>query len=336
MSNRKQSHNHAACLTIASIWLFSLSPGLFLIYGCQPDRTETETNPQVTDSVSVILPWIILAAEEASAHVEALSRHNCMDSRPTRSPVVETVSQSSLESRQRHWSIRDEEFARLNPGVDLENLGSEEEVVFWKINPNYSGLSANRPNRGHLYNGELMPSGSGWIVRDERFSFGATQTIDGLIGAIRATLAAHEEPGQDLLIADISRRTGGSFPPHSSHQSGRDVDVTYYRNTQDPPTFTRTSNSELDTARTWTFLRTLILEHNIVYAFIARRLQIQLFLHAERAGEHPAWLAQIFEYGPRGLRNSRAIVREEPGHGDHMHIRFPCAADDIRCRPSYK
>ena len=336
MLNIKQPHNPTACFKNASIWLLSLSSVLLLVSGCEQTGPEPESAPPEIDGVSVVLPWIILAAEEASAHVEALSRHNCMDSRPIRSPVAETVSQSSLESRQRHWSIREEELTRLNPGVDLEHLGSEQEVVFWKINPNYSGLSVNRPNRGRLYNGELMPSGSGWIVRDERFSFGATQTITGLIGAIRATLAAHEEPGQDLLIADISRRTGGSFPPHSSHQSGRDVDVTYYRNTLDPPTFTRTSNSELDTARTWTFLRTLILDHNIVYAFIDRRLQIQLFLHAERVGEHPAWLAQIFEYGPRGLRNSRGIVREEPGHGDHMHIRFPCTADDIRCRPSYK
>jgi murein endopeptidase len=259
-----------------------------------------------------------------------------MDSRPTRTPVVETVSSSSLEARQRHWSVREEEISRLNPDLDTAHIESEEEVVFWRINPNYSGLSVNRPNRGRLYNGEIMPSGSGWIVRDERFSFGATQTITGLIQAVRATLAAHEEPGQDLLIADISRRSGGYFPPHSSHQSGRDVDVTYYRNTLDPPTFTRTSSSELDAARTWTFLRTLILEHRIIYAFIDRRLQIQLFRHAEQVGEHPAWLAQIFEYGPRGLRNSRGIVREEPGHDDHMHIRFPCTPNDIRCRQSYK
>ena len=267
-----------------------------------------------------------------ASHVEAFSRHQALFERPRHAPItVEYDPAHSLLGIRRRWHLRTDELAALNPGIDLDRLDPDSELVVWRYDPENPGRSYMRPNRGRVRNGELMPEGNGWVIRDERVAFGATQTIDGLVNAVRAVQAEHPG-GQDLMVADISKQTGGPFRPHRSHHSGRDVDVTYYRNTTDPPEFRRVRPQHLDAARTWTFVRTLLTEHDVVYIFMSRQHQIRLFEYAESIGEHPAWLAEVFQYGPRRHRNQSAIIRFASGHHDHMHIRFPCTDEDIRCR----
>jgi hypothetical protein len=53
----------------------------------------------------------------------------------------------------------------------------------------------------------------------------AVQTI----GA--AWASTHDCP---IFVGDISRRGGGSFPPHSAHKDGRDVDVRPFRHHGEP------------------------------------------------------------------------------------------------------
>jgi hypothetical protein len=41
-------------------------------------------------------------------------------------------------------------------------------------------------------------------------------------------------------------------------------------------------------------------------------------------------LERIFQY-PHGRGSSEGIVRHEPNHDNHMHVRFQCPADDTGC-----
>jgi hypothetical protein len=273
-----------------------------------------------------------LTGATTAGHIGSFARHFTVLDRPHHEPVFETLAPGgSIQSLRHRWQLRRRDFESLNPGVDLDSVRAGTELMVWSYDPDNPARSRLRPNRGRLLNGELMPEGDGWVIRRERLAFGATQTLDGLIHALRVTVAAHPK-GQDMLIADISRQEGGRFHPHRSHQSGRDVDATYFRETTEEPTFSRTRSHELDLARNWTFLRTLLTQHDITYIFMARRLQERLMAYAESIGEHPAFLDGVFQFGPRHHRNSRAVIRYSPGHDDHMHIRFECTEDDVRCR----
>jgi len=268
----------------------------------------------------------------AGAHAHAFAQNLAILDRPRHPAVTSIVGEEhSVFGLRRRWHLRTSELAELNPGVDLARAEDGTELVVWQYDPERPARSQYRPNQGRLVNGELMPSGTGWVVRNERLAFAATQTIDGLVHALR--VVQEEYPGgQGMMIADMSKITGGPFRPHRSHQSGRDVDLTYFENTTEPPEFSRTRPQELDAARTWAFLRTLITQHDITYVFISRPLQIRLYEHAESIGEHPAFLAEVFQYGPRRHRNNRGIIRFASGHHDHMHVRFDCTPEDIRCR----
>jgi hypothetical protein len=264
-------------------------------------------------------------------HVLAQARHRVLRDRPIHPPVIAPLPEGmTVEQFRRRERMSEDELERLNPDLDPDLAEAGTPVVLFRYDPDHPGRSQNRPNRGRLVDGELMPDGPGWVVREPRFAWGTPYTIDALIHAVRLTRAAHPG-GQTVMVADLSRRRGGRFRPHLSHQSGRDVDVTYHRRTTDEPTFSRTRTSQLDEKRTWAYLRALLTRHDVVYIFLDRRLQVRLYEWAEANGEHPAFLDALFQYGPRDHRNPYAIIRVSPGHHDHYHVRFDCEQTDLRC-----
>jgi hypothetical protein len=42
------------------------------------------------------------------------------------------------------------------------------------------------------------------------------------------------------------------------------------------------------------------------------------------------YLDELFQY-PHGRGANQGLVRHEPHHDDHMHVRFKCAPDDDGC-----
>ena len=63
----------------------------------------------------------------------------------------------------------------------------------------------------------------GLVVLRPQSSYSAPETQLGM-SRLGASLAAR---GLALEVLDISREGGGSFPPHVSHKTGRDVDARY-------------------------------------------------------------------------------------------------------------
>jgi len=302
------------------------------VYSAVVPVVEVVPDPEaLTDFIALADTDANVQAGLLATRVEALSERFAITDRPRReSIVVELERGQSILQLRRRWSLRQEMLEAMNPGVDLRNPEPGTPITVWRYDPETPGRSVGRPNRGRLLTAELMPEGEGWVVRNDRSAWGAEQTIDALVHAARVVEAVHGD-GQDIMIADLSTRRGGSFRPHRSHQSGRDVDATFYRNDTDEAVWSRTRPSELDAARTWTFVRTLLTQHDVTYIFMSRRLISALYSYAESVGEHPAFLDEHFQYGP-GHRNQRATIRFAAGHHDHMHIRFGCSEDDVRCR----
>ena len=51
-----------------------------------------------------------------------------------------------------------------------------------------------------------------------------------------------------------------------------------------------------------------------------------------RALTDPGELARWFQW-PHGRDQQAGIIRHAPGHRDHVHVRFACAAHDRECAP---
>jgi hypothetical protein len=50
-------------------------------------------------------------------------------------------------------------------------------------------------------------------------------------------------------------------------------------------------------------------------------VQALLYEHAKGKGASQDLLDELFQY-PRGKRRQYGLIRHEPGHGDHFHVRF--------------
>src|SRR6185295_1348535 len=208
-----------------------------------------------------------------------------------------------------------EEIERLVK-TDLASLGS---------------MTFGSATRGGLINGVRLPEDDRWKMVDPINIWGTAETINYLVTAIDAV---HEQypDSHSLFIGDISAPRGGYLKPHISHQSGRDVDISYFY-VSDPSWYERATPATLDRARTWALVRALITRTDVHYIFIDRRVQAWLRQYAESIGEDNDWLESVFH----GSNSEPPIILHEPGHATHLHVRFynPIAEETARrCYPA--
>ncbi len=250
------------------------------------------------------------------------SPKGCIEDGPVAANARESVASSSpstpVPSRMRAQAFEThpllgkgkDEIERMVQS-DLESLGS---------------MSFGTATRGFLLNAVYLPSDARWISVDPTHAWGTAETIDYLLTAIDAV---HTEfpNSPPLFIGDLSRQRGGYLQPHLSHQSGKDVDVSYFYS-RDAKWYTRATAGNLDRQRTWAMIRALIARTDVQYIFIDRRVQRLLRSYAEAAGEDRAWLESIFD----GIPGEPAVIRHEPGHDTHFHVRFfnPIAEETAR------
>jgi penicillin-insensitive murein endopeptidase len=191
-------------------------------------------------------------------------------------------------------------------------------------------MSIGRPSGGRQLNAVQMPPGPYWEVVDPVHAWGTQETVNSLVKAIKIVNERFDSCPK-LSIGHISAQGGGHLQPHMSHQSGRDVDISYYY--QDGAKWYKRATAEnLDLDRTWTFVKALVTETDVDLILIDYSIQRLLRQHAEKIGDDAGWLDSVFK-GGHGLR---PIIRHATGHASHMHIRFfsPIAQETARrCLP---
>jgi murein endopeptidase len=173
--------------------------------------------------------------------------------------------------------------------------------------------------KGLLVNGVQMHDGPHHKLMQPSIGYGTQETIGYLTRAIDTV--NHQFPDTPkMLIGHLSAKRGGKLRSHKSHQSGRDVDLSfYYKPNTKSRWYSRAHAGNLDVKRTWAFVRSLVTETDVMFIFINTSLQRLLKRHALAIGEDPEWLDNIFQYDSK---STWPIIRHSPGHDTHIHVRF--------------
>jgi hypothetical protein len=199
------------------------------------------------------------------------------------------------------------------------------------------GQSVGAPWDGRLQHATQLPPGDGYHIRRPVRSFGTETTIELARRAIGDTLEAFPDE-HVLAIGDISAESGGQITEHRSHQSGRDIDVGLFYKEQPagyPASFVHADEDNLDCEATFKLLESFLATTNddggVQMIFLDFDVQGILYAWAQDHGVSERRLERIFQY-PHGRGSSEGIVRHEPNHDNHMHVRFRCQSDDTACQ----
>lgn len=172
-------------------------------------------------------------------------------------------------------------------------------------------ISVGFTDAGRLINGVRMPEGDAWVVVTPDFAWGAQETVDFIATAAREVRAKF--PNAPLLrVNHIGGKDGGHLSPHKSHQSGRDVDLGLFYGDGSEHYGARYPERLIDPAPNWELVKALIINTDVQFILLDRRVQAVLYSHALSLGEDPAWLAKVFG----------TMVKHARRHRDHFHVRF--------------
>jgi LysM repeat protein len=187
--------------------------------------------------------------------------------------------------------------------------------------------SVGASTRGKLVGAVQLPHDKTYYLRHPKRAWGAPHVV----GSTREAIASvkHKYPRvHRLAIGDISAQRGGRLSGHRSHQTGRDVDLGLYF-VRPPPSypkrFVTADAGKLDLAATWAlvdaFYRQSKRPGGPVAIFLDFELQGRLYQWARKHGVSRRVLLEVFQY-PHGRWTRKGLVRHEPAHDDHLHVRF--------------
>ncbi len=193
-----------------------------------------------------------------------------------------------------------------------------------------TGVSRGLANNGSLSGGIQRPAGAGYVVRNPKRSYGTALSV-GLIIDAMASYAAKYPKAPRFAIGDLSAERGGKLTPHLSHQSGRDVDISYINsNKKEFVGFAKMNASNLDVEKNWHVIEYFLKSQKVQYIFVDYELQKLFYDYAKKQGYSDARLKTLIQY-PNGKKSYSAIMRHAKGHADHMHVRFVCSETDKDC-----
>ena len=206
---------------------------------------------------------------------------------------------------------------RWNGNVDFDRLRVGQSIAYY-VDGGGDSTSSGRPNRGRLRSGRQLDSGNGFRVRRSERAWGNELTVVAIQNGISRVQARYIDV-PDVVVADLSYERGGPMSPHVSHQNGRDVDISYYRNDcDDECDWQEVGADELNVELQWYLFRLWIDQGLVEYIFVDTDLQRPLYDYAQARGATDEQLEEWFEIHD----GSGGYIRHEPGHDDHFHARF--------------
>lgn len=190
------------------------------------------------------------------------------------------------------------------------------------------GWSVGKPNRGRLVNGVQLPANDLYTIRDPDKAWGSSHAIEQLQKTI-ATWRRDTGFAGPLVIGAISRRGGGRFRPHRSHQSGRDVDIRLPKKAG--ASLRSNDPSDIDWRASWGLVKAFVDSGEVEYIFLDWYRQRRLYRAAKAAGATDEELRRAIQY-PRARKTNHGLVRHAKGHVVHIHVRINCAPAASRCQ----
>lgn len=233
-------------------------------------------------------------------------------------------SGDTLGSIAKRYGLTPRELERYQRGklADANALRSGQKLVVWVDGPIVKGFARRSDDRGVLRAGVQLPPGRHYVVKWEAGAWGTAKTVR----AIQSAVARYKRKlpgGPKVHVGDISKRGGGKFSPHLSHQHGRDVDVGYVLDGKyaHETRFKSANASNLNVARSWTLIKAFIDTNEVTYIFMDYRIQKLLYQYAKKKGVSEDTLDELFQY-PRGRGRTHGMIRHWRGHVNHFHVRF--------------
>ena len=228
------------------------------------------------------------------------------------------------------YKVSVDDLKKWNRGIKPDKLKIGQEIVIYVDGPIKRSNSVGKPNKGRLVNGIQLQPGVGFSVRSSKYAWGTDLTIREINQGF-AKMKRKYPNAPDVLIADLSSRKGGRLKDHKSHQSGRDADIVFYQKNGTANRFKKTTTKTLDVKKQWALFHIFISSGHVDFIFVDYGLQKVLYQEAKKRGATDGYLDEVFQY-PKGKHHRSGIIRHEPGHADHFHIRFGCSSDDSRCQ----
>lgn len=183
-------------------------------------------------------------------------------------------------------------------------------------------VSKGRPSRGRLLGGAPLPPSDQYTIRIPYQSYGTTLTVENTQRGI-AMFRRRSAFAGEVVVSAMSRETGGRLRPHRSHQSGRDVDIWLPRMPHAHPGL-KPGPDEVDWHAAW-YLIEAFAEMDVV-----KRIYLDASVH--RRLRRAAREIGVGWDDYRAIVHPNAKVVHNEGHIGHIHIRFTCGPDAVRCR----
>lgn len=247
-------------------------------------------------------------------------------------PVVHVIRRGdTFEGIAKKYRVSIKQVRRWNRRLNPRRLQLGQRVRLYIPGREGESVSYGSANRGRLYNGVALETSDVIRVRHVSRAYGTERTIKMLEAGV-ADVQARWPDSPTLVVGDISYKRGGRMRPHKSHQSGRDIDLSYYHKGGIPTRdFLEMTPEVFDAVKNWHLFKTLIDTEKVEYIFVDYQLQKTLYNYAKSIGYSDEELQPIIQY-PHGAGASNGIIRHARGHDDHSHIRFTCGPKDKSCR----
>lgn len=230
----------------------------------------------------------------------------------------------------RRLDVDVEDLLRWNRLRAGQAIKAGHQLKYVKLGKRPPAESVGKPTEGTLVGAVHLGKGKGYRLRFPRNAFGLPRMVTTLRAC--AGQVAERFPGTaDVLIGDLSKPAGGRFPPHQSHQSGRDADVGYYlAGNKQNVTMHRVWPHDLDYAKNWEMLRCLIDKEQVVRVFMDTAIQKAFGAWLVEQGiASKAHLERLFEFA--SPIPEAALIRHAPKHDTHIHVRIACQEGDAHC-----
>jgi murein endopeptidase len=259
-------------------------------------------------------------------HTSSSDRHSLVSYRVPRETTLQRVANL--------YKLSYDEVFALNPTFNHDALLPAGADVMVYREPTALSESVGLPYDGSISASMPMLDGAGRRLTSERWKMWGSRSTVLALDRVLSRWAELQPEGPEVLVGNLSTRRGGSLKPHKSHQSGRDVDLSYVMkwDGNGQIRWQPMDVKQLDTALTWKLLRLIEREAEVEVFFVDREVQLMLLRAAQRDGRtSSAQLQHWLEVAPGANRNN-ALIRHVSGHRDHFHVRFRCSNREARCK----
>jgi len=314
-------------------------------------RAPRETLAQVAHRYDVdeskLREWNGLGPEDPPPHRRKRLRVRARRTPPPREPVEYTVQEGdtwwtiamrhgvdSRDLRAYNWPRK----GKMQPGATLQvwidpvvhrwvTEGPDPVPLDRADEPRRGAIGIGSPANGILRNGLHVPEVEGIHLRLPRSAYGTTHAVHQLVSAIALF---HERSDYPLPVelGSMSLPRGGEIGQHKSHQTGRDVDIRLLRR-PDVSTWKASRGTRVQWDAVWDLVLAFA-EVDAVVIFLDYKAQRRLYRAAKARGASETLLDEMIQY-PGGHGSSGGLVRHEPGHDTHLHVRFGCGPFETEC-----